>query len=81
MQEVAALIVTGLIFIIAVFVTVLFCRHVGGVWEKKGRRFSTGIIISLIFTPFIGLVIGLALKPDEKKIEEQKLQKGEIKNK
>ena len=71
----------GFIFIIAVLSTVLFCRLVGRVWEKKGRGFGTGIIISLLLTPFIGLIIGLALKPDEKKIEEQKLQKGEIRNK
>ncbi len=58
---------------------IIFSLLVGRLWSNKGRKFAGGCLLSLLLSPFIGFIFGLLLKPDIKKIEEEKIKDGTMK--
>ena len=52
------------------------CLLSGYYWSRKKRSFTAGFIVALIFSPAVSLIVGLILKPNTKKLEEAKIEKG-----
>lgn len=50
----------------------LLCVLVGAFWRYKGRSFGAGVLISLVLTPFVGALIGLALRTRSVSLWESK---------
>ena len=48
-------------------------------WRRKGRSYAAGAIISLLFSPAVGFLIGLILSPLREQIDEEKLKHGAAK--
>ncbi len=48
-------------------------------WDKKGRSYFAGLIISILLDPLIGFIIGLIIKPDYKRIDVDAFNKGKMK--
>lgn len=48
-------------------------------WKNKGLSFAAGLILSIIFSPIVGFIIGLLKNPNVKKQEAMKVQGGAMK--
>ena len=55
---------------------VVFSVLVGLFWQSKGRSFAGGFFCSIFLSPLVSFIIGLVLKPDVKKLEEEQIQSG-----
>jgi hypothetical protein len=55
---------------------ILLSILVGLFWQKKGRSFKIGSIISILLSPLIGFLIGVIIKTDYKMQEAQELSTG-----
>ena len=58
---------------------IVFAILLGAFWESKGRGFGSGFGFSLLLSPLVGFIIGLVLKPDIAKEEEEQIQSGTMK--
>jgi len=55
---------------------IIFCFVVASTWEKKGLSFGKGFVISLFFSPLVGLLMGIfeampAREKNQKETEEK----------
>lgn len=58
---------------------IIFSLLVGWFWSSKKRSFAGGFFLSLILSPLIGFIIGLLLKSDINKLEDEKVKDGTMK--
>jgi hypothetical protein len=62
-----------------VLVWIVASGLVGWVAHNKGRSFAVYLILSLLFSPVIGIIIVALLKPDLRTKKERDLERGEMK--
>ena len=58
---------------------IIFSAFVGWFWSGKGRSFLGGFFCSVLLSPLIGFIIGLIIKPNVIKLEEEKVKEGTMK--
>ena len=62
-----------------IFLVFVLAALVGWFWQRKGRSFAGGVLWSILLSPLVGFIIGLCLKPNIQKQEEEKLTSGTMK--
>ena len=62
-----------------IIVWLIFAALVAYYATSKGKSGFAYFILSILLSPLIGFIIALVSKPDEKKIEKEKIKSGENK--
>ncbi len=57
----------------------LLAIAVGAYWEKRGRSFVGGLLVSFFFSPLLGVLIGLFLSPDSEAVARTGVADGDLK--
>ena len=68
-----------LIFSFGTITWIALCVLVGRFASSKGRHFSDYFVLSLLLTPLVGGIAALLARPDEKKVESDRLAAGDMK--
>jgi len=62
---------------LALFFWLLFAATVGWLAHQKGRSGIALFLISVVFSPLIGLIVVLVIKPSDEVMEQRALLSGE----
>jgi hypothetical protein len=57
----------------------LFSVLVAAYWGHKGRSAVAGFFVSALFSPVVGFIVGLCLRPSPERLEEAQLRQGGVK--
>lgn len=55
----------------------VLCGMVAAYWKSNHLSPGAGFFISFLFSPLVGLVVGLLKKPDAKKVETEQIATGQ----
>ncbi len=63
---------------VIVFIWLILCAVIGNWSQNKGNSFASGFFVSLLLSPLVGLIVVAVTKPNQKVLEVEAIQSGEM---
>lgn len=58
---------------------IVFAFLGGVVWQLRGMSFAAGFVVSVLFSPLVGVVVGLVKQPSPQRAEKAAMEAGGVK--